>query len=164
MALLGDQNIIKFTHHRSETWANRQANSMGEISTNYRMTVTPERSDSIIIIDYIIPSQRVTMHALNFHNIYNVTDGNFPNEPYNSGQSRTRTHCPSRGQYNADNAVTHHMRASLASWGTTAKIFTVHSMSYANDLTRHNHSAGNSNSTVHWNCHLFAYAYEIEDI
>ena len=96
--------------------------------------------------------------------IYNVTDGNYPNQPYNSGQTRTRTHCPSRGQYNADNAVTHHMRASLASWGTTAKIFTVHSMSYANDLTRHNHSAGNSNATVHWNGHLFAYAYELEDI
>lgn len=164
MPLLGNQNIIKFTHHRSDTWANRQSSSMGEISTNYRMTVTPVRSDSIIIIDYILPSQRVTMHALNFHNIYNVTDGNYPNQPYDSGQSRTRTHCPSRGQYNADNAVTHHMRASLASWGTTAKIFTVHSMSYANDLTRHNHSAGNSNSTVHWNGHLFAYAYELEDI
>ena len=164
MALLGDQNIIKFTHHRSDTWANRSSSTMGEIHTNYRMTVTPVRSDSIIIIDYILPSQRVTMHALNFHNIYNVTDGNYPNQPYNSGQSRTRTHCPSRGQYNADNAVTHHMRASLASWGTTAKIFTVHSMSYANDLTRHNHSAGNSNTTVHWNSHLFAYAYEIEDI
>ena len=164
MALLGDQNIIKFTHHRSDTWANRQSSSMGEISTNYRMTVTPERSDSIIIIDYIIPSQRVTMHALNFHNIYNVTDGNFPNEPYNSGQSRTRTHCPSRGQYNADNAVTHHMRASLASWGTTAKVFTIYSMSYNGDLTRHNHSAGNSTNQVHWNSHMFAYAYELEDI
>ena len=164
MALIGNQNIIKVTYHRSDAWHNRQSNSMGEISTAYRMTVTPVRSDSIIIIDYILPSQRVTMHALNFHNIYNVTDGNYPNQPYNSGQSRTRTHCPSRGQYNADNAVTHHMRASLASWGTTAKIFTVHSMSYANDLTRHNHSAGNSNSTVHWNGHLFAYAYELEDI
>ena len=164
MALLVNQNIIKFTNHRSDTWANRQSSTMCEISTNYRMTVTPVRSDSIIIIDYILPSQRVTMHALNFHNIYNVTDGNYPNQPYNSGQTRTRTHCPSRGQYNADNAVTHHMRASLASWGTTAKIFTVHSMSYANDLTRHNHSAGNSSITVHWNGHLFAYAYEIEDI
>ena len=164
MALLGDQNIIKFTHHRSETWANRQSSSMGEISTNYRMTVTPERSDSIIIIDYIIPSQRVTMHALNFHNIYNVTAGSYPNEPYSTGQSRTRTHCPSRGQYNADNAVMHCLRASLASWGTSAAIFTLHSMSYANDLTRHNHSAGNSNVTVHWNSHMFAYAYEIEDI
>ena len=118
MALLGDQNIIKFTHHRSETWANRQSSSMGEISTNYRMTVTPERSDSIIIIDYIIPSQRVTMHALNFHNIYNVTAGNYPNQPYSTGQSRTRTHCPSRGQYNADNAVMHCLRAALPSWGT----------------------------------------------
>tara|TARA_B100000900_G_C20434965_1_gene656583 strand:- start:417 stop:911 length:495 start_codon:yes stop_codon:yes gene_type:complete len=164
VALLGNQNIIKFTHHRSDFWANRQSSSMGEISTNYRMTVTPVRSDSIIIIDYILPSQRVTMHALNFHNIYNVTDSNFPNEPYNSGQSRTRTHCPSRGQYNADNAVTHHMRASLASWGTTAKTFTVYSMSYGNDLTRHNHSAGASNTTVHWNSHMFAYAYELEDI
>ena len=164
MALLGNQNIIKFTHHRSDAWHNRQSSTMGEISTAYRMTVTPVRSDSIIIIDYVLPSQRVTMHALNFHNIYNVTDGNYPNQPYNSGQTRTRTHCPSRGQYNGDNAVTHHMRASLASWGTTAKIFTVHSMSYANDLTRHNHSAGNSSTTVHWNGHLFAYAYELEDI
>ena len=164
MALLGNQNIIKFTHHRSDAWHNRQSSSMGEISTAYRMTVTPARSDSLILLEYIFPSQRVTMHALNFHNIYNVTDSNYPNLPYNSGQSRTRTHCPSRGQYNADNAVTHHMRASLASWGTTAKIFTVHSMSYANDLTRHNHSAGNSSVTVHWNSHLFAYAYELEDI
>ena len=137
---------------------------MGEISTAYRMTVTPARSDSLILLEYIFPSQRVTMHALNFHNIYNVTDSNYPNLPYNSGQSRTRTHCPSRGQYNADNAVTHCLRATIPSWGTTAKIFTVHSMSYANDLTRHNHSAGNSSVTVHWNSHLFAYAYELEDI
>ena len=70
MALLGNQNIIKFTHHRSDTWANRSSTTMGEIHTNFRMTVTPVRSDSIIIIDYVLPSQRVTMHALNFHNIY----------------------------------------------------------------------------------------------
>ena len=164
MALLGNQNIIKVTYHRSDAWHNRQSSSMGEISTAYRMTVTPARSDSLILLEYIFPSQRVTMHALNFHNIYNVTDSNYPNLPYNSGQSRTRTHCPSRGQYNADNAVMHCLRATIPSWGTTAKIFTVHSMSYANDLTRHNHSAGNSNSTVHWNGHLFAYAYELEDI
>ena len=164
MALLGNQNIIKFTHHRSDAWHNRQSNQMGEISTAYRMTVTPVRSDSLILLEYIFPSQRVTMHALNFHNICNVTDSSYPNLPYNSGQSRTRTHCPSRGQYNADNAVTHCLRATIPSWGTTAKIFTVHSMSYANDLTRHNHSAGNSSITVHWNGHLFAYAYELEDI
>ena len=58
----------------------------------------------------------------------------------------------------------HCLRAALPSWGTSAAIFTLHSMSYANDLTRHNHSAGNSNVTVHWNGHLFAYAYELEDI
>ena len=164
MALIGNQNIIKVTYHRSDSWHNRQSSTMGEISTNYRMTVTPVRSDSLILLEYIFPSQRVTHHALNFHNIYNVTDSSFPNLPYNSGQSRTRTHCPSRGQYNADNAVTHCLRATIPSWGTTAKIFTVHSMSYANDLTRHNHSAGNSSVTVHWNGHLFAYAYELEDI
>ena len=134
MALLGNQNIIKFTHHRSDAWHNRNSSTMGEISTGYRMTVTPVRSDSIIVIDYQIPSQRVTMHALNFHNIYNVTAGNYPNEPYNSGQTRTRTHCPSRGQYNGDNAVMHCLRASLPSWGTSAAIFTLHSMSYVNDL------------------------------
>ena len=164
MALLGNQNIIKFTHHRSDTWANRSSTSMGEIHTNFRMTVTPVRSDSIIIIDYQVPSQRVTEHALNFHNIYNVTDSSYPNLPYDSGQSRTRTHCPSRGQYNGDNAVMHNLRAVMNSWGTTAKVFTVYSMSYSNDLTRHNHSAGNSSATVHWNSHLFAYAYELEDI
>ena len=154
MALLGNQNIIKVTYHRSDAWHNRQSNSMGEVSTAYRMTVTPVRSDSLILLEYIFPSQRVTHHALNFHNIYNVTDSSFPNLPYDSGQSRTRTHCPSRGQYNADNAVTHCLRATIASWGT----------SYSNDLTRHNHSAGNSSPTVHWNGHLFAYAYELEDI
>ena len=164
MALLGNQNIIKLTYHRSDFWANRQSNSMGEISTNYRITVTPVRSDSLILLEYVFPSQRVTMHALNFHNIYNVTDSSYPNLPYSSGQSRTRAHCPSRGQYNADNAVTHVLRATLASWGTTAKVFTVYSMSYGSDLIRHNHSAGNSSPTVHWNGHLFAYAYELEDI
>ena len=164
MALIGNQNIIKVTYHRSDAWHNRQSNQMGEISTAYRMTVTPVRSDSLILLEYIFPSQRVTMHALNFHNIYNVTDSNFPNLPYDSGQSRTRTHCPSRGQYNADNAVTHCLRATIPSWGTTAKIFTVHSMSYGSDLTRHNHSAGNSAVTVHWNGHLLAYAYELEAI
>ena len=76
MALLANQNIIKFTHHRSDTWANRSSSTMGEIHTNFRMTVTPVRSDSIIIIDYQVPSQRVTEHALNFHNIYYVTAGN----------------------------------------------------------------------------------------
>lgn len=164
MALLGNQNIIKFTHHRSDAWHNRQSNSLGEISTAYRMTVTPARSDSIIVIDYTLPCSRVTHHALNFHTIYNVTDSNIPNEPYDSGQSRARTHCPSRAQYNGDNAVMLHMRASLASWGTTAKVFTVYSYSYNGDLTRHNHSAGNSTNQVHWNSHLFAYAYELEDI
>ena len=164
MALLGNQNIIKVTYHRSDAWHNRQSNSMGEVSTAYRMTVTPVRSDSIILLEYIFPTQRVTHHALNFHNIYNVTDSSFPNLPYDSGQSRTRTHCPSRGQYNADNAVMHNLRATIPSWGTSAKVFTVYSMSYSADLTRHNHSAGNSSVTVHWNSHLFAYAYELEDI
>jgi len=164
MALHGNQNIIKFTHHRQDGWYNRNSSSLGEISTAYRMTVTPVRSDSIIVIDYMLPCSRVTHHALNFHTIYNVTDSNIPNQPYDSGQSRARTHCPSRGQYNADNAVMLHMRASLASWGTTAKVFSVYSYSYNGDLTRHNHSAGNSTNQVHWNSHLFAYAYELEDI
>ena len=163
MALLGDQNIIKFTHHRSETWANRQSSSMGEISTNYRMTVTPERSDSIIIIDYIIPSQRVTMHALNFHNIYNVTAGNYPNQPYSTGQSRTRTHCPSRGQYNADNATVVNIRTVADSFSGT-KVFTPQQHSWNSDLTRHNHSQGNSSFDVHWSANMVFIVYELEDI
>ena len=58
----------------------------------------------------------------------------------------------------------HNLKAVMNSWGTTAKVFTVYSMSYSNDLTRHNHSAGNSSATVHWNGHLLAYAYELEAI
>ena len=163
MAVIGNNNVISMWMTETDYWANRSSNQWGEISSAYRLTVTPKRSDSKIVFECSLPNQTVTHHGLNHYRIYNVTDGAVVNEPQ-AHINRSRDHAPSRGQYNADNAVMHCLRAALPSWGTSAAIFTLHSMSYANDLTRHNHSAGNSNVTVHWNSHMFAYAYEIEDI
>ena len=162
MAILGDRNIISYTHHRSTIWANRGSTSWGEVSTNYRISVTPKRSDSIIIVTYQFNTSTPTMHALNQHRIYNVTDSNVPDEPQQSG-SRALSHCTTRGQYNGDNARNINMTAHLAAWSGN-KTFTVHTKSWSNDLVRHLHSAGNSDHTVHWSNHLWAEAWELEDI
>lgn len=164
MALLGDRNIISYTYHRQTGWYNRQSTSWGEVSTDYRITVVPKRSDSLIVIKYQFGTSTPTMHALNQHRIYNVTDSSVPNEPtQGSGQNRALAHCTTRGQYNADNARNINMTASLASWSGT-KVFTVHTCSWNSDVVRHLHSAGNSSPTVHWSNHLWAEAWELEDI
>lgn len=162
MAFLGDRNIISYTYHRQTGWYNRGSTAWGEVSTAYRISVVPKRSDSHIIIKYQFNTSTPTMHALNQHRIYNVTDSSVPDEPSQSG-SRALAHCTTRGQYNADNARNINMTASLPAWSGT-KVFTVHTKSWSNDLVRHLHSAGNSDATVHWSNHLWAEAWELEDI
>ena len=165
MPVLGDRNIISYTHHRSTGWHNRSSTSWGEPSTAYRITVTPKRSDSIIIIKYNLEASTATHHALNNHRIKNVTDNTVPNPPSQPGsQNRAESHCTTRGQHNADNVRLIYMTATLPSWGTSSKVFTLESQSWNSDIIRHNHSAGNSDSNVHWTTHLWAEAWELEDV
>ena len=160
--LIGDRNLISYTWNRSTTWANRGSTSWGEVNTNYRLSVVPKRSDSIIIVKYQFGTSTPTQHALNQHRIYNVTDSSVPDEPSQSG-SRALAHCTTRGQYNADNARNINMTASLPSWSGT-KVFTVHTKSWQSDTVRHLHSSGNSDHTVHWSNHIWMEAFELEDV
>ena len=164
MAVIGNNNIISMWYHETDYWANRQSSTMGEISGQYRLTVTPVRSDSKIVFEATLPSQRVTHHALNHYAIYNVTDSGYVNLPQlPSGQSRARSHCSSRGQYNGDNAVVNVIRTVADSF-SGSKTFAIWCNTYSSDLTRHNHSAGNSSNQVHFSSNMVFLAYEVEDI
>ena len=165
MAVIGNSNIIKISFHETDGWYNRASNSWGEINSNYRLTVQPKRSDSKIIFEATLPSQRVTHHAMNFYSWYNISDSAFVNAPnVPSGQTRAAAHCPSRGQYNSDNAVVNVIRTITDSWGTSSKTFGLWCKTYANDTTRHNHSGGNTVHDVHWSSNMVMLAYEVEDI
>ena len=164
MAVIGNNNIISMWYMESDYWANRQSATFGEIDSNYRLTVTPVRTDSKIIFEATLPSQRATHHALNHYAIYNVTDSGYVNLPQlPAGQSRARSHCSSRGQYNADNAVVNVIRTVSDSF-SGSKTFAIWCMTYSSDITRHNHSAGNSSGEVHWSSNMVFVAYEVEDI
>ena len=104
----------------------------------------------------------MTHHGLNHYRIYNVTDGAVVNEPQ-AHINRSRDHAPSRGQYNADNATVVNIRTVADSFSGT-KVFTPQQHSWNSDLTRHNHSAGNSSFDVHWSSNMVFIVYEIEDI
>ena len=162
MAIIGNNNLISMWMTETDYWANRSSNQWGEISSSYRLTVTPKRSDSKIVFECSLPNQTVTHHGLNHYRIYNVTDGVVVNEPQ-AHVNRSRDHAPSRGQYNADNVTVVNIRTVGDSWSGT-KVFTIQSHSWNNDTTRHNHSQGNSNFDVHFSTAMVFLAYEIEDI
>lgn len=162
MAFIGNNNLISMWMTETDYWANRSSNTWGEISSSYRLTVTPKRTDSKIVFECSLPNQTVTHHGLNHYRIYNVTDSAVVNEPQ-AHQSRSRDHAPSRGQYNADNVTVVNIRTVGDSFSGT-KVFTIQSHSWNNDTTRHNHSQGNSNFDVHFSTAMVFLAYEIEDI
>ena len=162
MAVIGNNNVISMWMTETDYWANRSSNQWGEISSSYRLTVTPKRSDSKIVFECSLPNQTVTHHGLNHYRIYNVTDGAVVNEPQ-AHINRSRDHAPSRGQYNADNVTVVNIRTVGDSWSGT-KVFTIQSHSWNNDTTRHNHSQGNSNFDVHFSTAMVFLAYELEDI
>ena len=162
MAIIGNNNLISMWYHETDGWYNRSSNQWGEISSAYRLTVTPVRSDSKIVFECSLPNQTVTHHGLNHYRIYNVTDGAVVNEPL-AHMSRSRDHAPSRGQYNGDNVTIVNIRTVGDSFSGT-KVFTIQSHSWNNDTTRHNHSNGNSNFDVHFSSNMVFLAYEIEDI
>ena len=162
MAVIGNNNVISMWMTETDYWANRSSNQWGKISSSYRLTVTPKRSDSKIVFECSLPNQTVTHHGLNHYRIYNVTDGAVVNEPQ-AHLSRSRDHAPSRGQYNADNVTVVNIRTVGDSWSGT-KVFTIQSHSWNNDTTRHNHSQGDSNFDVHFSTNMVFLAYEIEDI
>ena len=162
MAVIGNNNVISMWMTETDYWANRSSNQWGEISSSYRLTVTPKRSDSKIIFECSLPNQTVTHHGLNHYRIYNVTDGVVVNEPQ-AHINRSRDHAPSRGQYNADNVTVVNIRTVGDSWSGT-KVFTIQSHSWSSDTTRHNHSQGNSNFDVHFSTAMVFLAYELEDI
>ena len=162
MAVIGNNNVISMWMTETDYWANRSSNQWGEISSAYRLTVTPKRSDSKIVFECSLPNQTVTHHGLNHYRIYNVTDGAVVNEPQ-AHVNRSRDHAPSRGQYNADNVTVVNIRTVGDSWSGT-KVFTIQSHSWNNDTTRHNHSQGNSNFDVHFSTAMVFLAYELEDI
>ena len=162
MAVIGNNNVISMWMTETDYWANRSSNQWGEISSSYRLTVTPKRSDSKIVFECSLPNQTVTHHGLNHYRIYNVTDSAVVNEPQ-AHINRSRDHAPSRGQYNADNVTVVNIRTVGDSWSGT-KVFTIQSHSWNNDTTRHNHSQGNSNFDVHFSTNMVFLAYEIEDI
>ena len=159
MAVIGNNNVISMWMTETDYWANRSSNQWGEISSAYRLTVTPKRSDSKIVFECSLPNQTVTHHGLNHYRIYNVTDGAVVNEPQ-AHINRSRDHAPSRGQYNA---TVVNIRTVGDSWSGT-KVFTIQSHSWNNDTTRHNHSQGNSNFDVHFSTAMVFLAYELEDI
>ena len=162
MAVIGNNNVISMWMTETDYWANRSSNQWGEISSSYRLTVTPKRSDSKIVFECSLPNQTVTHHGLNHYRIYNVTDGAVVNEPQ-AHINRSRDHAPSRGQYNADNVTVVNIRTVGDSFSGT-KVFTIQSHSWNNDTTRHNHSQGNSNFDVHFSTAMVFLAYELEDI
>ena len=162
MAFIGNNNLISMWMTETDYWANRSSNTWGEISSSYRLTVTPKRTDSKIVFECSLPNQTVTHHGLNHYRIYNVTDSAVVNEPQ-AHVSRSRDHAPSRGQYNADNVTVVNIRTVGDSFSGT-KVFTIQSHSWNNDTTRHNHSQGNSNFDVHFSTAMVFLAYEIEDI
>ena len=162
MAVIGNNNVISMWMTETDYWANRSSNQWGEISSSYRLTVTPKRSDSKIVFECSLPNQNVTHHGLNHYRIYNVTDGAVVNEPQ-AHVNRSRDHAPSRGQYNADNVTVVNIRTVGDSFSGT-KVFTIQSHSWNNDTTRHNHSQGNSNFDVHFSTAMVFLAYELEDI
>ena len=45
-----------------------------------------------------------------------------------------------------------------------SKTFAIWCSTYSSDLTRHNHSAGNTSAEVHWSSNMVFLAYEVEDI
>ena len=162
MAVIGANNLISMWYMETDYWANRSSNQWGEISSAYRLTVTPKRSDSKIVFECSLPNQTVTHHGLNHYRIYNVTDGAVVNEPQ-AHINRSRDHAPSRGQYNADNVTVVNIRTVADSFSGT-KVITPQQHSWNSDLTRHNHSAGNSSFDVHWSANMVFIVYEIEDI
>ena len=162
MAVIGANNLISMWYMETDYWANRSSSSWGEITSAYRLTVTPKRTDSKIVFECSLPNQTVTHHGLNHYRIYNVTDGAVVNEPL-SRLSRSRDHAPSRGQYNGDNVTVVNIRTVGDSFSGT-KVFTIQSHSWNSDTTRHNHSNGNSNFDVHFATNMVFLAYEIEDI
>ena len=164
MAVIGANNLISMWYTETDGWYNRNSSSWGEIHSSYRVTVSPKRSDSKLVFECSLPQQTVTHHGLNHYRIYNVTDGGPVNEPpLPSGQNRSRDHAPSRGQFNADNATVVNIRTVADSFSGT-KVFTPQQHSWNSDLTRHNHSQGNSSFDVHWSANMVFIVYEIEDI
>ena len=164
MAVIGNNNLISIWRHETDGWYNRQSTSWGEIHSDYRLAVTPYRSDSKLIFECTLPSQRATHHGVNQYKWYNITDGGDINPPsVPSGQTRAASHCPSRGQYNADNAVVNVIRTMADSFSGT-KTFGIYAKSWNNDVIRHNHSAGNSSGEVHWSSNMVMIVYEVEDI
>ena len=64
MAVIVNNNVISMWMTETDYWANRSSNQWGEISSSYRLTVTPKRSDSKIVFECSLPNQTVTHHGL----------------------------------------------------------------------------------------------------
>jgi len=163
MAIIGDRNIISVTHITASSYASRgSTSSWTEFNTNYRITVTPKRSDSLLLFDFNFIVQSSVEHILQSYRIYNVTDSVYLDNNGNLS-NRNWVHGQSRGQYNGDNANTMHVMARYSPNSTSAKTYGLHHIN-AGGTTYIGYSNADGTSAVQWRHSPIITCYEIEDI
>ena len=163
MAVIGDWNIISMRVAEIKTLANRSSSSIGEINSNYRIAITPKRSDSKLLITFNFTYSSHEEHRLQHWRIQNVT-GNY--DVSRGGGSNNRYGCTqvSRASHNNHNAES----VMISGWddaaATSTRTYGLWHKSHDANTTNINHSQAATNTGVHWTSTMIITAYEIEDI
>lgn len=118
-------SVVQLINTTDEGFYSSTATNYTEMTSNYRMSITPKYSNSIIVLEWagLVGGNNST----NIKNIkfWNLTDG-AEIKTYSNPTGRTLAHASWR-QVDADNNDRDNliMKAYLNSWGTTARTFTV---------------------------------------
>lgn len=163
MAVVGDWNIISMRVAEIKTLANRSSSSIGEINSNYRLAITPKRSDSKLLIIYNFSYSSAEEHRLQHWRIQNVT-GDYDVSRGAGANNRYGCTQATRASYNADCAES----VMISGWddagATTSRTYGLWHKSHAGNQTNINHSINASDTGVHWTSTMIITCYEVEDI
>lgn len=122
-------SIIQYAYAVSTTFVDRASTSWGELSTSYRVSITPLRSTSRLFIQMSFGYSIDTDHYTQTFKIYDVTNSADASVGAASG-SRNRASGAMRGQYNNDNACFLTLNAAIGASTTVARTYGLYQMGY----------------------------------
>ena len=102
------------------------AGAFHELSTDLRLSFTPKRADSNLILEFFAPFITPNSTHLQYAKFFDVTNNEAPSLPPAVG-NRDRVHWINRnGQFDANDADVLNMRIVTAANNTTARTYTIY--------------------------------------
>lgn len=121
--LIGAGQVLQVVRAMSSTQASRNSMTYGEVSTDYRIGITPKLSTSKLIIEFSFNTSMLYHDHVTSFRIIQVGTSAYIGEATPSNGTRPAGHASVRGQFNQDNACPVTMRTVVTSSSTSARTY-----------------------------------------